>query len=100
MTQIKKKKYFNKTKNTKQHFKKNNKNYSNSHLYFSQYKTKKFNIYYYLGKKKPLKPLTTSYLQRNRKLKTGIFFKEPSFKNILYPFNLNLKLINEFLKKK
>ena len=29
-----------------------------------------------------------------------MFFKKPSYKSILYPFHLNLKLINEYLKKK
>jgi hypothetical protein len=60
----------------------------------------KNNIYYLLGEKKPLKPLITSYLHKNKKIKTGIFFKNPTFKTILYPFYLNLKLINEYLKKK
>ena len=82
---FKKKKIYNKKK-----FKTKNKNYS----------YKKNNIYYILGEKKPKKPLTTAYLHRNKKIKTGIFFKKPSFKAILYPFYLNLKLINEYLKKK
>ena len=80
-----KKKKFNKI-----YFKKKNKNY----FY------KKNNIYYILGEKKPLKPLITDYLQRNKKIKTGIFFKKPSFNKISYPFHLNLKLIQEYLKKK
>ena len=29
-----------------------------------------------------------------------MFFKKPTYKSILYPFHLNLKLINEYLKKK
>nr|YP_010118012.1 ymf100 [Phytophthora captiosa]QPN54023.1 ymf100 [Phytophthora captiosa] len=74
---------------------KKNKNYS----YFSSYK-KKYNIYYYLGEKKPLYPKTTAYLHRNRKKKIGIFFKKPTFNSIIYPFHLNLKLINEYLKIK
>ena len=82
---FKKKKIYNKKK-----FKTKNKNYS----------YKKNNIYYILGEKKPKKPLTTAYLHRNKKIKTGIFFKKPSFKTILYPFYLNLKLINEYLNKK
>ena len=84
-----KKKKFKKKFNNK-YFKQKNKNY----FY------KKNNIYYILGEKKPLKPLTTDYLHRNKKIKTGFFFKKPSFKTILYPFHLNLKLINEYLKKK
>ena len=34
------------------------------------------------------------------KLKKGVFLKKPSFNDIIYPFSLNLKLINEYLKKK
>ena len=40
------------------------------------------------------------YLYKNKKLKKGIFLKKPKFNGILYPFFLNLKLINEYLKKK
>lgn len=64
------------------------------------YYYKKKDIYYILGEKRPLKPLITEYLHRNKKIKTGIFLKKPSFKKILYPFHLNFKLINEYLKKK
>ena len=85
-----KKKYIYNKKYNKNYFKKKNKNYS----------YKKNNIYYILGEKKPEKPLTTAYLHRNKKIKTGIFFKKPTFKTILYPFYLNLKLVNEYLKKK
>lgn len=67
---------------------------------YNKYSYKKNNIYYILGEKKPEKPLTTAYLHRNKKIKTGIFIKTPSLKTILYPFYLNLKLINEYLKKK
>nr|UXG55729.1 hypothetical protein [Phytophthora cactorum] len=88
-------------KYNKQHFNKKNNKYPYSYKRYNKnsYKNKN-NIYYLLGEKKPLKPLTTAYLHRNKKIKTGIFFKEPSFKTILYPFYLNLKLINEYLKKK
>nr|YP_010507967.1 hypothetical protein OF270_mgp05 [Phytophthora humicola]UXG56307.1 hypothetical protein [Phytophthora humicola] len=85
----------------KQYYKKKNHKYPyfyKKHNKFS-YKNKN-NIYYLLGEKKPLKPLITAYLYRNKKIKTGIFFKKPTFKTILYPFHLNLKLINEYLKKK
>nr|WGU20092.1 hypothetical protein [Phytophthora sp. ML-2023a] len=74
--------------------KKKNKNYP----YFSL--NKKKNIYYFIGERKPLKPQTTTYLHKNKKIKKGIFFKKPTFNSILYPFHLNLKLINEYLKKK
>ena len=95
---------------TIKNFKKNNKykklNFNrknNKYPYFYK-KNKKFldknNIYYLLGEKKPSKPLITEYLHRIKKKRTGIFFKKPSLKNILYPFHLNLKLINEYLKKK
>ena len=40
------------------------------------------------------------YIYKNKKLKKGIFLKKPKFNEILYPFFLNLKLINEYLKKK
>jgi hypothetical protein len=39
------------------------------------------------------------YLYKNKKLKKGIFLKKPKFNEILYPFFLNLKLVNEYLKK-
>nr|YP_010394065.1 Ymf100 [Peronospora belbahrii]DAZ88073.1 TPA_asm: Ymf100 [Peronospora belbahrii] len=67
---------------------------------YKNYLDRKNNIYYILGEQKPSKPLTTAYLHRNKKKKIGIFFKKPSFRTILYPFHLNLKLINEYLKKK
>lgn len=86
-------------KNNKQHFNKKN----NKYPYFNKkkdfYKNKN-NIYYLLGEKKPSKPLMTAYLHKNKKIKSGIFFKTPSLKTTLYPFYLNLKLINEYLKKK
>ena len=97
---MQKKQQFNKKFN-KPHFPQRNKKHfypqKNKNRFF--YKKKK-NIYYILGEKKPEKPLTTAYLQRNKKKKIGMFFKEPSYKTILYPFHLNLKLINEYLKKK
>nr|YP_010394693.1 Ymf100 [Phytophthora quercina]DAZ89130.1 TPA_asm: Ymf100 [Phytophthora quercina] len=97
--QKKKKNYQKYNKYNKQHF---NQKY-NKYPYFYKRNNKysyKNNIYYILGEKKPLKPLTTAYLHRNKKIKIGIFFKKPTFKTILYPFYLNLKLINEYLKKK
>nr|YP_010395007.1 Ymf100 [Phytophthora cambivora]DAZ89444.1 TPA_asm: Ymf100 [Phytophthora cambivora] len=85
----------------KQYFKKKNNKYPYSFKRNNKYSYKnKNNIYYLLGEKRPSKPLTTTYLHRNKKIKTGIFFKQPTFKSILYPFYLNLKLINEYLKKK
>nr|YP_010394416.1 Ymf100 [Phytophthora lateralis]DAZ88424.1 TPA_asm: Ymf100 [Phytophthora lateralis]DAZ88857.1 TPA_asm: Ymf100 [Phytophthora lateralis] len=97
-------KNFNKNKKfNKQHYNKKTNKYpyssKNKYKYPYSYRNKN-SIYYLLGEKKPLKPLTTTYLHRNKKIKTGIFFKEPTFKNILYPFYLNLNLINEYLKKK
>nr|YP_010394968.1 Ymf100 [Phytophthora x alni]DAZ89405.1 TPA_asm: Ymf100 [Phytophthora x alni] len=93
---------FQKKKNfNKQYFKKKNNKYPYSFKRNNKYSYKnKNNIYYLLGEKRPSKPLTTTYLHRNKKIKTGIFFKQPTFKGILYPFYLNLKLINEYLKKK
>ena len=87
---IKRNKYNKKKYNKKKYIKQKNKNY----FY------KKNNIYYILGEKKPEKPLITDYLHRNKKIKTGIFFKKPTLKTTLYPFHLNLKLVNEYLKKK
>nr|QTV76724.1 hypothetical protein [Phytophthora palmivora] len=89
-----KKNYQKNKKFNKQYFNRKN----NKYPYFN--KKNKNNIYYFLGEKKPSKPLTTAYLHRNKKIKTGIFFKKPTFKTILYPFYLNLKLVNEYLKKK
>ncbi|DAZ93513.1 TPA: hypothetical protein N0F65_000362 (mitochondrion) [Lagenidium giganteum] len=66
------------------------KNYQKNKKFNKQYFNHKKNKYPYFYKKK----------NRNKKIKTGIFFKEPTFKTILYPFYLNLKLINEYLKKK
>jgi hypothetical protein len=40
------------------------------------------------------------YLYKTKKLKKGIFLKRPRFNEIMYPFYLNLKLVNEYLKKK
>lgn len=91
----------------KENFKRKNiskKKFNSNYKYFKQknrnYFYKKNNIYYILGEKKPLRPLITAYLHRNKKIKTGFFFTKPKFKTILYPFYLNLKLINEYLKKK
>lgn len=84
-------------------FKKNKKFKKFNKFYLKKKKNyfyKKNNIYYLLGEKRPEKPLITEYLHRNKKIKTGIFLKKPSFQTILYPFYLNLKLINEYLKKK
>ena len=39
------------------------------------------------------------YLYKNQKFKIGIFLNKPQMKQILYPFKLNLKLINETIKK-
>lgn len=82
----------------------NQKKKFNKKFYFQKnrfnYSYKKNNIYYILGEKRPKKPLITEYLHRNKKIKTGVFLKTPSFKKIFYPFHLNLKLINEYLTKK
>ena len=51
-------------------------------------------------KKQPEKPKITNYLYVHKKLKKGVFLKKPSFNDIIYPFSLNLKLINKYLKKK
>nr|YP_009420760.1 hypothetical protein [Phytophthora nicotianae]ASO76768.1 hypothetical protein [Phytophthora nicotianae] len=69
---------------------KNKKNFQKNNKFNKQQFNQKNNKYPYFYKK----------FNRNKKIKTGIFFKEPTFKTILYPFYLNLKLINEYLKKK
>ena len=51
-------------------------------------------------KKQQEKPKITNYLHTHKKLKKGVFFKKPAFNDVVYPFFLNLKLINEYLKKK
>nr|YP_009729768.1 hypothetical protein [Plasmopara viticola]QHW07507.1 hypothetical protein [Plasmopara viticola] len=96
-----------KNKKTFQQNKKPNKQYFNFKNYKKypykkkgNYSSYKKSIYYILGEKKPSKPLITAYLHRNKKIKTGIFFKKPTLKTTLYPFHLNLKLVNEYLKKK
>lgn len=87
--------------------KKTNKNIEKNQLYFNknnQLKNKKhFNQVNKINRKtllKKNKPKITNYLHVNSKLKQGIFLKKPSFNEIIYPFSLNLKLINEYLKKK
>ena len=52
-----------------------------------------------LENKKKNKPKTAFYLHSNKKLKQGIFLKQPSFHEIKYPFSINLKLINEYIIK-
>ena len=70
--------------------------------YTKKYTKKKYslNINKQENSKKNIYISFTNYLHRNKKLKEGIFLKKPSFKKIIYPFSLNLKLINEYLKKK
>lgn len=62
---------------------------------YSEYR--KFKKIYDLKQKTPK---IVNYLHFNKKLKQGIFLKKPSFNEIKYPFHLNLKLINEYIKKK
>ena len=85
----------NKNNNLNQQFiHKNNK-------YYKKYKKKTYNNNNIIQKKKqPEKPKITNYLYVHKKLKKGVFLKKPSFNDIIYPFSLNLKLINEYLKKK
>lgn len=107
MQQVLKNKYFyKKNKNINVNKQKNNKNNKNKFKkdYQRNFNIKKGNVQYhrnYLKKKqKPKFPKITNYLHTNKKLKLGIFFKKPTFNDIIYPFSLNLKLINEYLKKK
>ncbi len=103
MQQLSKKKYFykknkniniNKQKNNKNKFKKN----YQKNLNFNKSKLNAENNQIFLLKKNTSK--FTNYLHTNKKLKQGIFLKKPTFNDIIYPFSLNLKLINEYLKKK
>lgn len=55
---------------------------------FHDFKTKKREI------------IKVPYIEYNRYLKKGVFLNIPSFNQIKYPFFLNLKLIDEYLKKK
>jgi len=45
------------------------------------------------------KIIKTNYLQFNFKTKIGLFIKEPTFKDIQYPFDLDFKLIDAYFKK-
>lgn len=81
---------------------KKNKKKINLHQQFNNkyYKKKTYNNNIIQKKKQPEKPKITNYLYVHKKLKKGVFLKKPSFNDIIYPFSLNLKLINEYLKKK
>jgi hypothetical protein len=80
--------------------KKKNNNF-NQQFNNKYYKKKTYNNNNIIQKKKqPEKPKITNYLYVHKKLKKGVFLKKPSFNDIIYPFSLNLKLINEYLKKK
>lgn len=81
--------------------KKNKKNKNlNKQFNNKYYKKKTYNNNIIQKKKQPEKPKITNYLYVHKKLKKGVFLKKPSFNDIIYPFSLNLKLINEYLKKK
>jgi hypothetical protein len=83
--------------------KKNNNNLNQQFIQKNNkyYKKKTYNSNNAIQKKKqPEKPKITNYLYVHKKLKKGVFLKKPSFNDIIYPFSLNLKLINEYLKKK
>lgn len=65
------------------------------------YTTNKKNVFRNnLDKIPKKKKIISNYLYKNKKLKKGIFLKKPVLNEILYPFYLNLKLVNEYLKKK
>ena len=83
--------------------KKNNNNLNQQFIQKNNkyYKKKTYNSNNVIQKKKqPEKPKITNYLYVHKKLKKGVFLKKASFNDIIYPFSLNLKLINEYLKKK
>jgi hypothetical protein len=83
----------------KKNKKKNNLNQQFNNKYYKK-KTYNNNNNIIQKKKQPEKPKITNYLYVHKKLKKGVFLKKPSFNDIIYPFSLNLKLINEYLKKK
>jgi len=87
----KKKNKFFKKKNKFQQYSRNNKFENKLYIKIKNYNKSKL-------KKEKLK--ITNYLYRSSKIRKGIFLKKPSYNEILYPFHLNLKLINEYLKKK
>jgi hypothetical protein len=99
----------NKKSNNNFYLKKNNNRFNNNKKKnINQYsKNNKFdnNLYikmknYAKFKKENQKSKMTNYLYINSKIKKGVFLKKPSYNEVLYPFHLNLKLINEYLKKK
>ena len=98
----------NKKSNNNFYIKKNNNRFNNKKKNINQYsKNNKFdnNLYikmknYAKLKKENQKSKMTNYLYINSKIKKGVFLKKPSYNEVLYPFHLNLKLINEYLKKK
>lgn len=79
---------------------KNKKNNSDKHFTYNKKKYYYNKKLYNIRNKKKEKPKITNYLHTRKKLKKGIFFKKPVFNDIIYPFFLNLKLIDEYLKKK
>lgn len=77
-----------------------NKNLKNKNFFYN----KKKSLYLKNIKKKtedkPKKINQNNYLYKNKQLKKGIFLKKPKLNEIFYPFFLNMKLINAYLKKK
>jgi small subunit ribosomal protein S4 len=64
--------------------------------------------YYYIEKKKKnnniillkkIRKNKVNYIEINNKLNIYIFLRKPLFNEIKYPFELNLKLVDEYLKK-
>ena len=84
----------------KKNKKNNNLNQQFIHKNKTYYKKNIYNNNFIQKKKQPKKPKITNYLYVHKKIKKGVFLKKPSFNDIIYPFSLNLKLINEYLKKK
>jgi hypothetical protein len=41
----------------------------------------------------------SNYLIINKKIRKGVFLKKPTYREVMYPVYLNLKLVNEFLKR-
>lgn len=80
---------------------KKKKHHNNSNQLNKKFKNyKEYIKFKRLEARKEKTPKLTNYLHINKKSKQGVLLKIPCFNEIKYPFRINLKLINEFVKKK
>ena len=85
----------------KRFFKNNNQVQKTKRVKFKSYdEYKKYKEIKLENEKRAKLPKMVNYLYSNKKLKKGVFLKKPSFNEIKFPFKLNLKLVNEYIKKK